>query len=632
MIPSTNEQARSGVLPWSFRSTILTALVCWFVSFSGSAAAANVPFSQIIVDVSSPNNPWAKAVADINGDGKPDILVAGADGPLVWYQAPSSGSTWSAEITIASGGYHTDSGMAVGDIDGDGDIDVTVGTVWFENPRPSGNPASSPWIRHTLGSTGNHDVAIGDLDNDGKPDIVTRGETSSVVTVFKQNSPTSWSSRTLDPGIGLNGLALGDLDNDGDLDIIVGGKWLENPGGAILTGTWAQHVFASWDPYAFIETGDINGDGRIDIVLSVSEDSGRLSWFQNPTNPTSTWTEHVIDSGPLTKVHSLALVDIDKDGKRDVVASEYEGTGRLLVYYNDGQGLNWATQTVGTPSLHNIRVADIGGDGDYDIVGVRAFGANPVELWENRVTGQAGLPKILVFSKTAGFRHANIPQGIAAIQQMGASNSFLVDATEDAAQFTTANLAQYKAVIFLSTTGDVLNTNQENAFTAFIRNGGGFAGVHSAVDTEYSWPWYGDLIGAYFSSHPSIQSARIRVETATHPSTQGLPNPWTRSDEWFNFDRNPRSIGATILLTVDEMSYTGGTMGSDHPIAWYHAYDGGRAWYTSGGGTDTCYGEPLFLQHLLGGIKYVAGIAPPGGGDITPPAAPTNLRVTSLPN
>ena len=187
-------------------------------------------------------------------------------------------------------------------------------------------------------------------------------------------------------------------------------------------------------------------------------------------------------------------------------------------------------------------------------------------------------------------------------------------------------------MIFLSTTGDVLNTNQENAFTAFIRNGGGFAGVHSAVDTEYSWPWYGDLVGAYFSSHPSIQSARIRVETATHPSTQGLPNPWTRSDEWFNFDRNPRSIGATILLTVDETSYTGGTMGSDHPIAWYHAYDGGRAWYTSGGGTDTCYGEPLFLQHLLGGIKYVAGIAPPGGGDITPPAAPTNLRVTSLPN
>jgi type 1 glutamine amidotransferase len=221
--------------------------------------------------------------------------------------------------------------------------------------------------------------------------------------------------------------------------------------------------------------------------------------------------------------------------------------------------------------------------------------------------------KVLVFSKTAAFRHASIPNGLAAIQQLGIENSFQVVATEDATLFNEAFLAQFRVVVFLMTTGDVLDATQQAAFERYIRAGNGFVGIHSASDTEYSWPWYGGLVGAYFSNHPAIQKATVRVEDTQHPSTRFFAGPWVRTDEWYNFQNNPR-IGVHVLATLDESTYSGGTMG-DHPIAWYHAYDGGRAWYTAGGHTATSYTEPLFRAHLLGGIQYAANAfaAPPDG-------------------
>jgi cytochrome c len=212
-------------------------------------------------------------------------------------------------------------------------------------------------------------------------------------------------------------------------------------------------------------------------------------------------------------------------------------------------------------------------------------------------------PRILLFSKTAGFRHDSIPDAIAAIEALGAQHGFAVDATEDAAAFSDEGLAGYRAVVFLMTTGDVLDEAQQAAFERYIRAGNGYAGVHSASDTEYHWPWYGELVGAYFSSHPAIQQARIQIEDGAHPSTAGLPSPWTRTDEWYSFRTNPRAQ-VHVLATLDESSYQGGTMGADHPIAWYHDYDGGRAWYTAGGHTSASYAEPEFLQHLLGGLRY----------------------------
>jgi type 1 glutamine amidotransferase len=345
-------------------------------------------------------------------------------------------------------------------------------------------------------------VAIGDLDRDGKPDVVMRGETGSVVTLFKQNGPGSWLRRDLVPGGGTQGLALADLNKDGFLDIVVGGRWLKNPRGKILSRPWQRRSFGSWSPEAALEIGDLNGDGRSDVVMTVPEEEGRISWFENPANPgRSRWKERVIDPGPL----------------------------------DSAQGVS------------------------------------------------------------------------SALRSLGAANHFAIDATEEAGQFTTGNLNRYKAVVFLSTSGDVLNGDQQAAFMSYIRNGGGFVGIHSAADTEHGWPWYGGLVGAYFASHPAPAQARIRVENRDHPSTRTLPDPWNRFDEWYDFQQNPRGQGVTVLLSVDEASYAGGQMGNDHPIAWYHEYDGGRAWYTGGGHTDASFSEPAFLEHLLGGIRYAAG-------------------------
>lgn len=215
---------------------------------------------------------------------------------------------------------------------------------------------------------------------------------------------------------------------------------------------------------------------------------------------------------------------------------------------------------------------------------------------------------ILVFSKTAGFRHDSIPAGITAVRQLGTTRGFSVDVSEDAVAFTDEALARYKAVIFLSTTGDVLNSAQEAAFERFIRRGGGFVGVHSAADTEYDWPFYGALVGAYFAGHPDIQDATIQIEDPSHPAVASLPRPWIRRDEWYNFRRNPRG-GVDVLATLDERTYTGGTMGPDHPIVWSHTYEGGRSFYTALGHTQESFSETTFVDHLGRAILWAAGAA-----------------------
>ena len=217
--------------------------------------------------------------------------------------------------------------------------------------------------------------------------------------------------------------------------------------------------------------------------------------------------------------------------------------------------------------------------------------------------------RLLVFSKTGGFRHASIKDGKIALQKLAAQHKYAVDFTEDANVFTDVNLARYDAVVFLLTTGTILNDIQKTAFERYIRSGGGYVGVHSASDTEYDWSWYGGLVGAYFDrihGHSKVMQATIHVTDRTQPSTMMLPAVWIRTDEWYNFATNPRGR-VNVLMTIDENSYKGGTMGADHPIAWYHEYDGGRAWYTALGHTSASYYEPLFLVHLWGGIVYAAG-------------------------
>ncbi len=215
--------------------------------------------------------------------------------------------------------------------------------------------------------------------------------------------------------------------------------------------------------------------------------------------------------------------------------------------------------------------------------------------------------RVLVFTKTAGFRHGSIPAGIRCVRELGAEHGFEVDATEDSARFTDASLEPFDVVMFLNTTGDVLDESQQESLQRFVRSGGGWMGVHSASDTEYDWPWYGKLVGAYFKSHPKIQEARLEVVDGAHPSTAHLAEEWIRRDEWYDFRAPP--VGVRLLVTLDEESYQGGRMGVVHPMAWCHEYDGGRAFYTAPGHTDESYEEPAFRTHLLGGLKWAAGRA-----------------------
>ncbi|MEJ2857853.1 MULTISPECIES: ThuA domain-containing protein [unclassified Saccharothrix] len=222
------------------------------------------------------------------------------------------------------------------------------------------------------------------------------------------------------------------------------------------------------------------------------------------------------------------------------------------------------------------------------------------------VPAEAATYDVLVFSKTAGFRHDSIPAGTQAIKDLGAANGFTVTATEDAAVFTNGTLGQYEAVVFLNTTGNVLDPAQQTGFENHLRAGRGFVGVHAAADTEYDWPFYGELVGAYFDSHPAIQQAPVKVENRATAATSHLPATWTRTDEWYNYRTNPRS-SARVLATLDESGYTGGNMGADHPHVWCKTHQGARSFYTGGGHTASSYSEPAFRGLLLGGIRYAAG-------------------------
>lgn len=218
--------------------------------------------------------------------------------------------------------------------------------------------------------------------------------------------------------------------------------------------------------------------------------------------------------------------------------------------------------------------------------------------------------RVLVFSKTLGYRHASITNGIATIQQLGSEHGFAVEATEDSSAFTATNLARFRAVVFLSATGDILNPEQEAAFRDYVLGGGGLAAIHGAVfgpnACEDKWTWYGDAFGCAFSNHSAVLPAQVLIEDANEPSTRGLPARWSRTDEWYNFTGTPRGQ-AHVLATVDESTYRGGAMGEDHPIAWSRRIGKGRMWYTAMGHTESSFSEPLFLKHILGGIQTAAG-------------------------
>lgn len=231
-------------------------------------------------------------------------------------------------------------------------------------------------------------------------------------------------------------------------------------------------------------------------------------------------------------------------------------------------------------------------------------------------SGPSGLPglQVLVVSETAGFNHgAQINAGEDMFEDLAAADGFDVTLTGNSSGFfTTSALAEYDVIVFLNTTGNFLNGSEEAAFESWMSDGGGFIGIHSATDTEYGWSFYGQLIGAYFANHPpGTTSATLNVETSSHPATAMLPASFTWTDEWYNFQSNPADDpDTTILVTIDESTYSGGTMGDPHPIAWCKEFGGGRMFYTAFGHNVSTYSSDWFQDHIRGAMEWVENSSP----------------------
>ncbi|GAB2973227.1 ThuA domain-containing protein [Streptomyces pseudoechinosporeus] len=217
-------------------------------------------------------------------------------------------------------------------------------------------------------------------------------------------------------------------------------------------------------------------------------------------------------------------------------------------------------------------------------------------------------PRVLVYTRTTAYRHDSIPDGIAAVRSLGAAHGFTVYATEDP-EFFDAPVDPYAAVIFLSTSGDVLTPAGREHLAAYVEAGGGFVGVHAAACTEYDWPYYGELLGARFARHPDYQPGKLLVEDREHPATQHLPAAWEFTDEWYDFRASPRD-SVRVLASADESSYDGGGMGDDHPLVWCREQGSGRVFYTALGHASEAYEDPDFRAHLLGGIRWAARLQP----------------------
>ncbi|MFN0012918.1 MAG: ThuA domain-containing protein [Saprospiraceae bacterium] len=226
-----------------------------------------------------------------------------------------------------------------------------------------------------------------------------------------------------------------------------------------------------------------------------------------------------------------------------------------------------------------------------------------------RCKSDDGKPRVLIFNKSEFYVHECMPAAVEALQKICADKGWHADVTEDNYEFTEENLSRYAAVVFLNTAGDVLNPTQEIEFERYIQAGGGFVGVHTAIDTEHNWPWYGKLVGGRFDGLTEVQPATVQVADTEHAATKHLEPTWQHSDEWFNL--TSLSPDLHVLLNLDESTCSGGKMGPSHPVAWYHEYDGGRVFFTAMGHPVAAYAEPAFLQHLAGGLQYAVGVAKP---------------------
>ena len=365
------------------RFVVVMFIAMQYLGCGGKQVVPKLAFEHKVID---PNPPSAKegyldvaAVGDIDGDGVKDIML-GSQFTLgaVWYHSPD----WK-RYPIAPGDFTTDGEVVDLDNDGDGDVLLSTDTndlvEWYEN---SGDPFSGGWTKHHIGEFFAHDLAVADVNGDGRPDVAAFCKYKQIELVMylaPDEKNGTWDRVVIARPEG-EGLDLGDLDGDGDADMAAGKVWYENVNAD--GKTWTPHTISeSWGVDCRDIIIDMNGDGRKDVVLAHSEGEGGISWFEAPS-----WTEHRIEGGKLTGAHTLEVADFDKDGDPDVFTGEMHTSPQKLVAVYENLGKDtWKQMILSANGTHNGRIGDIDGDGDIDLVGKNYEGPKVLEVWENKL-------------------------------------------------------------------------------------------------------------------------------------------------------------------------------------------------------------------------------------------------------